>query len=202
MTWLRSLRFPLTIILLGTVLLLTNPTLAGAAQELNLPTVTTPQPVEFPSMLWLFVKMVFSLVIIAGLAFLMVRVLKKNMQPNSAGDWFNIVDQYALGTNKGVYLAEIAGKAYILGVSDQSINILGEFNDRDRLEEIKREVAAREELPPAARNLLRNLADFFNKNKGGRRSDFHSHILNQIQRLQHMSGSSGESAGREKDSRD
>lgn len=196
---LKSHRLPLSLIL-GTCWVLSLPLQAWAATELNLPAPVEPQPIAMPSMFWLFIKMVFSLIIIAGLAYIMVRVLKKNLQPPSVGQWVNVIDQYPLGNNKGVFLAEIAGKAYILGVTDHNINILGEFEDQERLIEIKRQVEARNQLPPAAQNLWSALVNFISKSGRKTPGDFHTHILKQIQRLQNISKSPSDTHRKDDDS--
>lgn len=182
---LKSLRLPLSLIL-GTCWFLILPLQAWAATAYNAKEFV-PQPIAMPNMFWVFIKMVFSLVLIAGLAYLMVRILKKNLQQPSVGQWVNIIDQYPLGHNKGVFLAEIAGKAYILGVTDHNINILGEFEDQERLNEIKRQAEARDQLPPAAQNLWTAFINLINKSTRKTPGDFHTHILKQIQRLQNIS---------------
>ncbi|MFZ5943695.1 MAG: FliO/MopB family protein [Bacillota bacterium] len=55
----------------------------------------------------------------------------------SYGDWIQIIDQMPLGTNKGIYLLEIEGKGYVIGVTDQQINVITTIEKEGRLDELR-----------------------------------------------------------------
>ena len=48
-----------------------------------------------------------------------------------------ILDQVTIGNNKGLLLVDIEGKGYILGVSDNGINVISTIEDKERLDELR-----------------------------------------------------------------
>jgi flagellar biosynthetic protein FliO len=89
-----------------------------------------------PSLVMDFVKLVFSLVIIILLAYILVRVLGKKIKKIQQGDHIEIIDSMPLGVNRGIHIIYAANKYLIVGITEHSINLLGEVEDEEQLEEL------------------------------------------------------------------
>lgn len=94
------------------------------------------------SNLWLdFLKLVLVLALIIAAAWSIIRLFSRQITAKMQGTWLNVVDEVALGQNRGIVLCEIGGKIYALGVTDHSISLLFEVNNPDLLDDISREAA-------------------------------------------------------------
>lgn len=85
-----------------------------------------------PSSIGLFFKMVFALLIVLGLAYLAMRILKRTNKLSASDDPFlRHVSHLALASNRSVDVVTILDHAYILGVSDNAVNLVGEITDKE-----------------------------------------------------------------------
>ncbi|MBQ6056317.1 MAG: flagellar biosynthetic protein FliO [Treponema sp.] len=90
-----------------------------------------PRTQETPSTAWLLIKMIFALAVVAGIAYLVIRMLKKNMKTANDNDPFlRKVSSIALGQGKSVQIVTIQENAYVLGVTDSNITLLGTLDDK------------------------------------------------------------------------
>ena len=82
-------------------------------------------PADSPSTLGLFVRMVLVLAL--------MKVLKKGMKiGNDDNDPFlRRVSQVTLGPGKSVQIVTLFNHAYLVGVTDSSVNLLGEISDKE-----------------------------------------------------------------------
>lgn len=89
------------------------------------------------------VTYIFSLLvtftIVIGLAYFASRFLGQKMGSKLAIGRHKIVATLPLGTNRAVYIVEIAGKFLVLGVTDHTINVLQEITDIGEIEKMKAE---------------------------------------------------------------
>jgi len=94
----------------------------------------------------LIAKTVFSLLIITGLIYFILRFFLKNQRwiPKQQGFIQIIATQY-LAPNKYIQLIEIGNKLLVIGVSDQSINLLTEIGDKEVIDSIKIQASRQEE---------------------------------------------------------
>ena len=77
----------------------------------------------------LFVKMVLSLGVVLGLAYLAMRVLRRGTK--SDDPFLRHVSHLPLSSNRSVDVVTILNHAYILGVSDNAINLIGQIEDEE-----------------------------------------------------------------------
>jgi flagellar protein FliO/FliZ len=90
-----------------------------------------PRTQETPSTAWLLIKMIFALAVVAGIAYLVIRMLKKNMKTANDNDPFlRKVSSIALGQGKSVQIVTIQDNAFVLGVTDSNITLLGTLDDK------------------------------------------------------------------------
>jgi len=84
---------------------------------------------------------VFSLLItfalVIGLSYFAARFWGQKMGNKLSSSNHKIVATLPLGTNRAVYIVEIAGKFLVLGVTDHTINILQEITDIGEIEKMK-----------------------------------------------------------------
>ncbi len=80
----------------------------------------------------LFFKMVFALAVVLALAYFAVRVLKKGAKLGSSDDPFlRHVSHVSIGTNRSVDVVTILDHAYLLGVSDNSVNLIAQIENQE-----------------------------------------------------------------------
>ncbi len=90
------------------------------------------QTASQPSTFFLFLKMVFALGIVLFLAYIAVRLLKRGNKIVSSDDPFlRHVSHLSLSTTRSVDVVTILDHAYILGVSDNSVNLIGQIDDAE-----------------------------------------------------------------------
>lgn len=155
----------------------------AASKPLNLDTASDPKVFEMPSMFSLFFRLIFSLVFIVGIALVTLKILKKNMQVLSTGANIKVLDQYSFSMNKGVYITQIAGKTYVLGVTDNNINLITEITDRDIIDDLVAKAREKEMEPVIPSGILQRILPgmFKESSQGG---NFNKHIQRQIKKLQ------------------
>jgi len=84
------------------------------------------------STLWLFVRMILALVLVIALIYGIVFVLKKGFLPReSENPYLKKVASLTLAPGKTVQVITMPDKAWVVGVSDSGINLIGEITDKD-----------------------------------------------------------------------
>ncbi len=150
------------------------------------------------NMLWLeFLKLVVVLGLIVGAAWSIIRLFSKQVANKMQGTWIHVVDEVALGQNRGIVLCEVGEKLYAIGVSDSNINLLFEINNPKLLEEIN--LNDNIEKPPSKDwhefkslikdKLIPNRSSASNPGK----KEFHFLMNEQIQRMEKLSDNLGNS---------
>jgi flagellar protein FliO/FliZ len=112
----------------------------GDLQPYQAPTPVAPSSINMGGII---LQLVFSLVIVIGLALILIKFLQKNTMLSRQSAWARIVDQVSVGPHKMLVLAEIFGKVYVLGVTEHSITTLLGENDID-LSQVKQAFAEAE----------------------------------------------------------
>ncbi|WP_149554231.1 FliO/MopB family protein [Treponema pectinovorum] len=85
-----------------------------------------------PSTIWLFVRMIFALAIVAAFAYGIFYFMKRNVKNANDNDPFlRKVSQITLSPGKSVQIITLQESAYLIGVSDQNINLIGKIDDKE-----------------------------------------------------------------------
>ena len=85
-----------------------------------------------PSTIGLFFKMVFALALVIGIAYIALKVLRRSSKLSNSDDPFlRHVAHLALSPSRSVDVVTILDHAYILGVSDNNVNLVGELTDKE-----------------------------------------------------------------------
>jgi len=100
-----------------------------------------------------FVNMIITLMIIVGLIFISVIILKKIMRSRMAqvnrGAWIKIIERRPINQKASLYLVNVAGKLVVIGESQAGLNLITELPDVEMEEE--------EPLPTPLASKLRSL---------------------------------------------
>jgi len=93
------------------------------------------QSIKIGSLLF---RYIFSVLGVLILTYFGVKLFARGTSPQTEyGDWVQILDHMPLGTNRGIYLVEIENKGYVLGITEQQINVLTTIDDQVRLDELR-----------------------------------------------------------------
>jgi len=108
---------------------------AAIAWAESLPELNYQQPEAYPlpGIGSLLLRFVISLAAVIVLAFLVIKFFQRKLFVFRSGSWIRVLDQVAVGPNKGLLLVEIAGKVYVLGVTEHNITRLLEINDPEEV---------------------------------------------------------------------
>ena len=85
-----------------------------------------------PSTLGLIVRMFFVLAVVLALVYVVMRMMRKAIgTPDTDDPFLRKVSQVTLAPGKTVQIVTILDHAYVVGVSDNSVNLLGEISDKE-----------------------------------------------------------------------
>lgn len=85
-----------------------------------------------PSAIWLFIKMIFALAVVVGIAWLIFYLMKRTMKTGNDNDPFlRRVSQLTLSPGKSVQIITLQDSAFLIGVSDENISLLGKVDDKE-----------------------------------------------------------------------
>ena len=89
----------------------------------------SPRPV---SGFWVFVRMILVLGLVIGVIYFIFRLMKKTIEPGADNDPFlRKVAGINIGPGKSVQIVTLIDKGYLLGVSDNSVNLICEIEDKE-----------------------------------------------------------------------
>lgn len=82
--------------------------------------------------IWIFVKMIFFLLIVVGLIYLLLWFFKRSSKvKNNKDPFLRSVSSVILSPGKSVQIVTFMNKAFIVGVSDNSINLIKEIDGNE-----------------------------------------------------------------------
>ncbi len=85
-----------------------------------------------PSTVWAFVKMIIVLLVVLACIYGVFFLFKKNARvANSSDPFLRRVSSISLSPGKSVQIVTLLDKAYLIGVTDNSINLLGQVDDKE-----------------------------------------------------------------------
>ena len=86
-----------------------------------------------PSTLGLVVRMVLMLAVVLAVVYGVMRLLRRSLggMPDTEDPFLRRVSQVTLAPGKTVQVVTILDHAYIVGVSDSSVSLLGEITDKE-----------------------------------------------------------------------
>ncbi len=82
--------------------------------------------------IWIFVRMILVLAfIIAIILFLSKFIKKKSNLPANEDEFLRDVASIAVGPNKSVHVVTLINEAYLIGVSDNAVNLIAKVEDKE-----------------------------------------------------------------------
>ena len=89
------------------------------------------------SSVWLFVRMILVLIlVIVAIYALMKFFKKKSTEVKSSDDFLRSVSSLSFGPGISVEIVTLIDKAYVLGVTEKSINLIAEIDDKELIESL------------------------------------------------------------------
>ncbi|HNQ97539.1 MAG TPA: flagellar biosynthetic protein FliO [Treponemataceae bacterium] len=111
------------------------------------------------SSIWVLLRVVLVLVVVCAAIYAVVYLLKKSTKINAANDpYLKSVASLPLAPNKGLQVITLAGRAFLIGYTDHSINLIGEIDDKELIDAMN--LDAERVMPPVAANFASLLARF------------------------------------------
>ncbi len=94
--------------------------------------------VEEESAAWMIIKTILVLGLFGGGFYMFFKFVSQKAGLHVSGqEAIQILSTVSLGTNKFVQIVDVAGKVFLLGVSDSNINLLTEIKDREDIDRIR-----------------------------------------------------------------
>jgi flagellar protein FliO/FliZ len=88
-----------------------------------------------PSTLGLFVRMIIVLIIVLACIYFVVLLMKRGLKPGRENDPFlRKVASLTLAPGKTIQIITLIDHAYIVGVTDNAVNLVGEVADKELIE--------------------------------------------------------------------
>lgn len=130
------------------------------------------QQADKPSVFWQFVRTLLTLAILLAIFYGIFRLYKfKRDLPQQAMTALTSLYEYPLGPRQRIQIIEMAGKLLVLGVSENSIQLISEVSDKYTIDRIKLDCATDSQKPPVdfltelSRNIKTNITDKLRKKK-------------------------------------
>ena len=104
-----------------------------------------------------FVRMVVVLAAVLGAIYLLFRLIKRSSRASVGnGDGISLLGSRSLGGSRNLHLVQVGGGVYLIGATDQSLNLIAQITDRDSIDAL----ALNHTQPrPARRRFAELLAD-------------------------------------------
>lgn len=115
------------------------------------------------STVWVFFRMIFVLIVVVVCIYLVMNFMRRKMGGAVADDdtFLRKVAQVSVAPGKTVQIVTLLERAYLIGVTDNSIDLLGEINDKELVDAMNLN-ADRNQNAARARNFSDILSLFLN----------------------------------------
>ena len=82
-----------------------------------------------------FVRMVVVLAAVLGAIYLLFRLVKRSSRASVGnGDGIALLGSRSLGGSRNLHLVQVGGGVYLIGATDQSLNLIAQITDRDGID--------------------------------------------------------------------
>jgi flagellar protein FliO/FliZ len=101
-----------------------------------------------PSTLMYFLRMVVVLALVLAAIYCVYRLMKKLARPKeSEGSAIKILSSASLGPGRALHVVSLGSKAYLVGATDSSVNLVTEVEDKEFIDKLNLEASM---SPPKA----------------------------------------------------
>ena len=130
-----------------------------------------PESPRSPSSLGVFVRMFVGLAVVAALMYGVMRLMRRGLRPRASDDPFlRRVSQVSLAPGKSVQVVTLFNHAYLVGVSDNAVNLIGEIADAELVDSMNL-YADQQENAPRPRSFEDILRIFMGRKAAARTED-------------------------------
>lgn len=113
--------------------------------------------------IWDLLRMVLVLALVVGLIYALYYFLKRSRDGSTEQSSFiSLLSSQSLPGGKQLHIIDVAGRVYLLGAADGSINLITEIDDKASIDELRLQ-ASRKQLQGA--NFSQLLSGFFSKSQ-------------------------------------
>jgi flagellar protein FliO/FliZ len=110
--------------------------------------------------IWDFVRMLLILAAVVLFIYLLFYVLRKGAgRKIQENDLIRVLGSRSLASNRALHLIEVGKSVYLVGSSEDSVNLISEVTDKESLDGIR--LRAAETTPAAKRSFQHILSDIF-----------------------------------------
>jgi len=96
-----------------------------------------------PNTFLYFLRMIVVLALVVGAMYLVFMLMRRLARPKEATNApIRVMASTSLGTGKAVHLIGLGAKAWLVGSSEQGVNLISEIDDRELLDELELEAAS------------------------------------------------------------
>ena len=82
-----------------------------------------------------FVRMVVVLAAVLGAIYLLFRLIKRSSRASVGnGDGIALLGSRSLGGSRNLHLVQVGGGVYLIGATDQTLNLIAQITDRDSID--------------------------------------------------------------------
>lgn len=114
--------------------------------------------------IWQFVKLILVLILVIACIYAIVWLLKKSTIPNfQPSPYLKKVASLSLAPGKSVFIVSTPSQAFLVGTSDNSVNLIGEISDKELIDSMN--IAADSRPTGKPKDFQSILASFFPKAK-------------------------------------
>lgn len=92
------------------------------------------------SFLWQVAKMVFYLSLIILLFFIVIKFIKNRSYLKGFNRNLQILERVYFNSDQALYLVQVIDEVWILGISQESVELLSKITDSDKIEELTEEM--------------------------------------------------------------
>ena len=122
-----------------------------------------PSSISWWSTIAYLVSLFAIFVFVVGLAYFAARFLGGRFAQQKMGYGGHILSHLPLGPNRSVCIMEMAGRVFMLGVTEQSITLLTEITDPEEIERLHREELSAPKMPEMFSQQFGALSDLAQK---------------------------------------
>lgn len=110
------------------------------------------------SAFWEFIKVIFVLLLFGGGFYFFYRFISQKVGLNIAGqEAIRTLSMVPVGPNKTLQIIDVAGKVFLIGVTDSSINMITEIKEKDDIDRIR--LLSSRSTPVQGKNFQEFVAD-------------------------------------------
>ena len=122
-----------------------------------------PSSISWWSSIAYLVSLFAIFIFVVGLAYFAARFLGGRFAQQKMGYGGRILSHLPLGPNRSVCIIEMAGRIFMLGVTEHSVTLLAEINDPDEIDRLHREELTSPKVPEMFSQQFGALSDFVQK---------------------------------------